>query len=393
MSAKAKKNEKQVNLTQKKFQDLLKDLKSQYVNRDREFEAILAAIIAKEHVCLLGPPGTAKSHCVRAVANALGATSENGDYFEIAVFKATTPDEIVGSIDLPKLKSENIMKRNTQGFLPTARIAFIDEIFKSNAASLNQMLAITNERVFHNCGEVQQAPLESMIAASNELPESDDLQAFYDRILVRLWIGWCTDEDDMKRIMFGDEPKVTKSVTRDDLEQARMNVESFIANVSGDFIESIIRVRNTLRIKEGQLFSDRRWKKTIRVLAAYAYITGSNGLSSDALELLPDLLWKKPEDRAAIARVVGEIANPSLNQARELIDAGQEVLTDFPDITTMNRGEFLSAAGKSVDRVKEICIKIDALAAKDKASEKMQEIVEQAEQLREAARKKLMEAF
>ena len=60
-------------------------------------------------------------------------------------------------------------------------MAFLDEIFKANSAILNSLLTILNERRFDNGKTRQVIPLLAVVAASNELPESEELDALYDR--------------------------------------------------------------------------------------------------------------------------------------------------------------------------------------------------------------------
>lgn len=67
-----------------------------------------------------------------------------------------------------------------------AEVAFIDEIFKANSAILNTLLTLINERLFDNGSQRTIVPLLTMVGASNELPESEELDALYDRFLV----GW-----------------------------------------------------------------------------------------------------------------------------------------------------------------------------------------------------------
>jgi len=53
--------------------------------------------------------------------------------------------------------------RKTEGYLPTAEIAFIDEIFKANSAILNALLTLLNERLFDNGNERLPVPLLCMV--------------------------------------------------------------------------------------------------------------------------------------------------------------------------------------------------------------------------------------
>jgi MoxR-like ATPase len=75
--------------------------------------------------------------------------------------------------------------RKTDGYLPTAEVAFVDEIFKANSAILNALLTLLNERLFDNGNQRLPVPLLCLVGASNELPESEELDALYDRFLIR----------------------------------------------------------------------------------------------------------------------------------------------------------------------------------------------------------------
>lgn len=65
----------------------------------------------------------------------------------------------------------------------------MDEVFKANSAILNTLLTILNERLFDNGSQRLGVPLLCLVAASNELPESEELDALYDRFLVRKRVG------------------------------------------------------------------------------------------------------------------------------------------------------------------------------------------------------------
>src|SRR5512144_3093913 len=135
------------------IQQLRADLSGSFPERRDVIDGALAAVLAGEHVLLLGPPGTAKSALARAIAQAFG-----GSYFERLLTKFSTPEELFGAISLKALEQDRFARVVT-GKLPEAEFAFIDEIWKSSSAILNSLLTLVNERVFHNDGQPVACPL------------------------------------------------------------------------------------------------------------------------------------------------------------------------------------------------------------------------------------------
>ncbi|WP_233706068.1 AAA family ATPase [Helicobacter bilis] len=81
----------------------------------------------------------------------------------------STPEEIFGPIDIAELK-KNRLTRSTQGYLPTAHFAFLDEIWKSSPAILNTLLTIINEKIYRDGNTDIKVPLKGLVCASNEFP-------------------------------------------------------------------------------------------------------------------------------------------------------------------------------------------------------------------------------
>ncbi|RYX81610.1 AAA family ATPase, partial [bacterium] len=152
------------------------------VERASLVEAVVLAAVAGEHLLVIGPPGTAKSQAVRRISSALG-----GRYFEYLLGRFSEPSEIFGPVDLRRLR-EGVVQTQTDGMLPEAEIAFLDEVFQGSTAILNTLLGLLNERVFRRGHDAIAAPLRTCCAASNALPDDPNLSAFADRFLLRLWV-------------------------------------------------------------------------------------------------------------------------------------------------------------------------------------------------------------
>ncbi|KAG1667458.1 hypothetical protein FOA52_012213 [Chlamydomonas sp. UWO 241] len=94
------------------------------VERDAEARLLVLAVMAGEHVLLLGPPGSAKSVLGSRLAELVG-----GAYFERLLTRFSVPEELFGPLSMRELENDRYV-RQTRGYLPEADVAFIDEIFK-----------------------------------------------------------------------------------------------------------------------------------------------------------------------------------------------------------------------------------------------------------------------
>ncbi len=153
-----------------------------FVQKQELVDLMVIAAIAQEPLLLVGPPGTAKSDLILKFKDALGVSDE--DYFEYMLTRFTEPSEVVGPIDINQLREGRYIRRE-QGKLPTARLAFLDEIFKSNSAILNILLTIINEKKFYQDGRPQPVRLRVLFAATNEVPEHGELSALKDRFVLK----------------------------------------------------------------------------------------------------------------------------------------------------------------------------------------------------------------
>ena len=292
------------------------DLRSAFYERDEEIRALLLALLSREHLLLLGPPGTAKSALANALSGAL-----NGRYCSRLLSRLSVYEEVFGPLSLSGLERDEY-RRIPTGYLQEAEVAFLDEIFKSNSALLNSFLTILNERTFTDNGITTRVPLEVAIGASNELPEDESLAALYDRFLYRRWVSYLGSRDNRRALRLAKrEPTVTRTLDRADLELLRAAREEVdLAPV----VDLMLDAAETLAREHGIVLSDRRLRKSTKAVQAAAVLAGRLVAEPEDLLVLADVWWDKPEDRSAVYGTLAKLASPDLDEALRLYDAAVE---------------------------------------------------------------------
>jgi len=297
-----------------KIQAMLADMNTGLIDREQAIKAALLSVLAAENLVLIGPPGTAKSMVSRRVAQHIQSTQGSqppqdgsGRYFEYLLTKFSTPEEIFGPLSISELKADRF-RRNTAGYLPTAEIAFLDEIFKSSSSILNALLTILNERVFHNGNQPQHVPLRSLISASNELPSGqEELSALYDRFLMRCFVGPVREEH-LHRL-FETSAAVhqpTLKLTAQDfraLDAAAQQVR--IPPAVGEAIRGIWAAhKEAFKEDRREYLSDRRLVKLLKLLRVSAATNQRAEVDLSDAMLLQHCLWNHPDNMDKVREIV-----------------------------------------------------------------------------------------
>lgn len=293
-------------------QTLRTELEGILLERKDEIACGLTTLIAGEHLLLLGPPGTAKSLLGELLSQAMEATT-----FTRLLTKHTVPEELFGPYSIAGLEADRY-ERKIDGYLPSAQIGILDEIFKCNSAILNSLLTLLNERAFDNGNRRGKVPLEWCLGMSNEIPQDEGLGALYDRFIVRCWTSYLSDADHFRSLLLSEEaPKVQARLTQNNLSALREAAGK--VKIPAEVVDAILKIRTALAEK-GIQPSDRRYKKAMKLIRASAVLDGRMEASVDDLMILENVLWDKPEHRAEVTATVIANTSPDFATANALRD-------------------------------------------------------------------------
>ncbi len=300
-------------MIRKRIEELLQAINKGIYEKETELSLSLLAALAGESVILLGPPGVAKSMVARRLKLAFDGASS----FEYLMSRFSTPDEIFGPVSISKLKDSDKYERNTEGYLPTADVVFLDEIWKAGPAIQNTLLTVINEKLFRNGDTEVHLPLKLLLAASNELPtQGEGLEALWDRFIIRIECGNIKDVSRFNAMLLDntvdDDIEVKDGLQITDEEYNNWDKAINMLAVS----EEVLRVINVIRKSLGSVtiaqtderhnvyVSDRRWKKIVRLLRTSAFVHDRNEVTADDLLPIYNCLWQEPEECEGIRAIV-----------------------------------------------------------------------------------------
>ena len=294
--------------------------------KETEISLSLLAALAGESIILLGPPGVAKS----MVARQLKTAFKDAHSFEYLMSRFSTPDEIFGPVSIQKLKSSDTYERAVEGYLPTADVVFLDEIWKAGPAIQNTLLTVINEKLFRNGNKEMHLPLKLLVAASNELPaKGEGLEALWDRFVIRIESRPIKKESNFRAMLLDSHADFSGSTgglghadfaNNADFSELKITGEEYAGwseninriGVKEEVLDVISVIRKSLRAvnvdeaaeRRNIYVSDRRWKNIARLLRTSAFMQDREEV--DCCDLLPiyHCLWQEPEERDAIRTIV-----------------------------------------------------------------------------------------
>lgn len=309
-----------------RFKQLLGEMNRGIYEKETEISLSLLAALAGESIILLGPPGVAKS----MVARQLKTAFRDAQSFEYLMSRFSTPDEIFGPVSIQKLKTSDTYERAVEGYLPTADVVFLDEIWKAGPAIQNTLLTVINEKIFRNGNREMHLPLKLLVAASNELPaKGEGLEALWDRFVIRIESRPIKLEKNFRAMLLDSHADFSGSTgilghadfaDNADFSDLKITSEEYAEwtekickiGVKEEVLDAISAIRKSLRAvnvdeaaeRRNIYVSDRRWKNIVRLLRTSAFMQDREEV--DICDLLPiyHCLWQEPEERDAIRNIV-----------------------------------------------------------------------------------------
>lgn len=364
-------------MSHQKLQHIKQALNAKFFDRTAEIDALLTAILAKQHILFIGPAGTGKS----ALSAMLGEIVKPSTYFQHLLTPFSTPEELFGVLSLKDLE-QGIYKRNVEGMLPQAHFAFIDEIFKANSAILNSLLTLINERVYYNNGVPVMSPLMTLVGSSNEyIEEGEGLEALFDRFLLRYEVDYIQDAQTFIAMLQSDGEVVIPTLTMQELVFHQQVCERVV--IPATIYETLGKIRQEL-LDEGIRPSDRRFKQALSIIRAQAYLNGCSEVTKAHLLILEHALWETVEQQQTTAAIIHRIANDDIEAFI------QRITPEFEDILLKSQNAAVQKSPTSRKELSDLLVQGKALFLEVQAMNRQQPDREELRHLKDHMHQRLL---
>lgn len=307
----------------KKFVQLQADLGLRHFERQDEIEIATVALLTGFHTVMVGPPGCDKS----GLTQDLCAAIIGGEFYDNILNKYSVPEQLFGPVSMKGLE-EDEFRRLIDESLATAHIAFIDEFFKASPALLHTMLGIMNERTFKNGRQNVKVPLLTMFAASNELPEGEELGAVFDRFQFRVIVKYIEDPSNFAKLLTFEPNTELSTITLEELQAAQIEVRQ--VTIPNHVVNTLDEIRSDLKMA-GIVVSDRRFRQSIKVLKAMAFLDGRDHIDDNDFRILQHMFWTNIGEIKPVAKIILSKTNPLELAADNLIDLADDIAKKVVD--------------------------------------------------------------
>ncbi len=304
------------------------------IGHDDVKEAIMLGLIAREHIYLEGPPGTAKTMLAEITAKAAEL-----EFFFYQLHRDTRLAELVGETVIFREQDESggeiIRQMNRKGGILTSEICVLDDISRSPGEALNVLLRVLNERKYGG----ESIPLLTSIATGNPTKEdyyNEPLDpANLDRFTIQMrtlgllqrnnWEAAARVVDLYADVTTG--PEVEQQVNRAELDDAYATLPT--VDLTPPVKQLLLEFLNVLLNDYGlddsnSLLTDRTFLvKAVKILKAKALLEGRNHCVPEDLFVLKYLTtFRIPEE---LHNRIEEIISELLRKKKVVPEEAEEI--------------------------------------------------------------------
>ncbi len=361
----------------KKINEFTSTLSSIYVGRERTIRVAMLSLISKQHLYIVGPPGTGKSMFGRMLSNL-------GFSFSYYLYGYDTKlEDVLYNVVISKNAQEGVEKLKVEyelkpGGIGNVEVHFADEMFKAPTPVLNALLSLMNERIVTLGSNTFKVPLWTLISASNEIPS--DAPALVDRFLYRefhrylskeTWLSYLTT---VWNIHSGYKPKMP-SISKDVFKTAHKLIPTIEVL---HLLDTLVDIFDQLSEKSIEI-SDRRKGQILVAIASSAIMDGRTFASIEDLEIIRYTVPKSEDELEVVDKVLNTVIGEALTIKRELDSIESKIDLYINNVSNANTSEIVGFITTS-ENIKNKLMSIDYNEAYkhriDRISRKLTEALE-----------------